>query len=236
MTLLLLALALFTGSGLVALFIKRDWVSVFAAGGVVAGGVLGAIPALRVLLGAPAEMLRWKWSIPFGEFAVELDALSAWFIVPVLLLSALAAVYGVEYLAAWRGRRHLGPVWFFYNLLVASMVMVMLARNAVLFLIAWEVMALASFFLVTFEDERESVREAGWIYLVATHLGTAFLLVFFLVLGRETGSLDFQRWGEAGAVAPASGGLLFALAVIGFGTKALTPAEKQLVRVSREVT
>ena len=56
-----------------------------------------------------------------------------------------------------------------------------LARNAVLFLFAWELMAVASFFLVTFEHERESVREAGWIYFVATHLGTAFLLMFFLL-------------------------------------------------------
>jgi hydrogenase-4 component B len=219
-TWLLLALALVIGSGLLGLLVKRPSPSVIAAGGVVAGGVVGAIPALRVLLGGPAETLRWAWAIPFGEFAVELDALSAWFILPILLLSALAAVYGVEYLAAWRREKALGPAWFFFNLLVASMVITVLARNAVLFLIAWEVMALASFFLVTFEDERESVREAGWTYLVATHLGTAFLLAFFILLGRDTGSLDFEQWAGSGAVAPATAGLLFALAVIGFGTKA----------------
>ena len=54
---------------------------------------------------------------------------------------------------------------FFFNLLVASMVVVILAHNGVLFLMAWEVMALSSFFLVTFEDEKESTRQAGWIYL-----------------------------------------------------------------------
>ena len=76
-------------------------------------------------------------------------------------------------------------------------------------------MALASFFLVTFEDEHESVREAGWIYLVATHLGTVFLLALFILLGREQGSLDFDRFtGSAGS------GVVFMLAIIGFGAKA----------------
>jgi formate hydrogenlyase subunit 3/multisubunit Na+/H+ antiporter MnhD subunit len=97
------------------------------------------------------------------------------------------------------------------------MVLVVIARNGVLFLIAWEVMSLASFFLVTFEDEKESVCAAGWNYLVATHLGTAFLLMLFVLLGEKAGSLDFDAIGHAGST---NAGLLFVLAVIGFGTKA----------------
>jgi formate hydrogenlyase subunit 3/multisubunit Na+/H+ antiporter MnhD subunit len=73
------------------------------------------------------------------------------------------------------------------------MVVVVIARNAVLFLVAWEVMALSSYFLVTFEDEKPSVRDAGWMYLIATHLGTACLLALFILLGRTGGSLDFDR-------------------------------------------
>jgi formate hydrogenlyase subunit 3/multisubunit Na+/H+ antiporter MnhD subunit len=77
-------------------------------------------------------------------------------------------------------------------------------------------MALASFCLVTFEDERDEVRDAGWTYLVATHLGTAFLLAFFVLLGRGSDTLDFDRL----YAAPADASLLFLLAVVGFGTKA----------------
>ena len=100
------------------------------------------------------------------------------------------------------------------------MTLVLLARNAVLFLSAWELMAVSSFFLVTFEHERESVRSAGWIYLVATHLGTGFLLVLFILMGRETGSMDFTVWAAQGIHAPELAGMLFLLAVVGFGTKA----------------
>ena len=87
------------------------------------------------------------------------------------------------------------------------MTLVLLARNAVLFLSAWELMAVSSFFLVTFEHERESVRSAGWIYLVATHLGTGFLLVFFILMGRETGSMDFTVWAQRGIRSPELAGI-----------------------------
>jgi hydrogenase-4 component B len=209
MSLLLIAVGIFVLSGLAALWRPR-----LGVGGVVAGCVVGLIPAVGVLFGGATESMRLAWDVPYGAFFVEVDPLSAFFLIPIFGLSALTAIYGDEYLAAWRGKKSLGASWFFFNLLVASMVMVVLARNAVLFLIAWELMALTSFFLVTFEDEKESVRDAGWTYLVASHLGTAFLLAMFVLLGRETGSLDFDRF------APVSTAALFLLAVIGFGTKA----------------
>ena len=106
--------------------------------------------------------------------------------------------------------------WFFFNLLAATMLLVVAARNGLFFLVCWEGMSLASFFLVNSEHEREEVRRAGWIYLVAMHLGTACLLVVFLLLGRQSGSLDFDRLSAEAALA----GGLFLLAVVGFGTKA----------------
>ena len=75
------------------------------------------------------------------------DALSAFFLIPVLLLCALAALYGGAYLEQYKGTKPLAPAWFFFNLLVASMVVVIVAHNGMLFLMAWEMMALSSFFL-----------------------------------------------------------------------------------------
>ena len=95
--------------------------------------------------------------------------------------------------------------------------LVVVARNGLLFLVAWEIMSLASFFLVTFEYEKPMVRQAGWIYLIATHIGTAFLIVFFILLGRQAGSLDFDK---VSAIPSSLASILFVLAVIGFGTKA----------------
>ncbi len=222
MVLLLLSVAILVVSGFVALVGQRSAriATAVGVGGAVIGCAIGLIPSLGVLLGRRAESLHLAWSVPYGSFFVEVDALSAFFVVVILFISALAAIYGGEYLWAWRGRKLLGPPWFFFNALVASMVMVVLARNGVLFLVAWEAMALSSFFLVTFEDERESVRDAGWTYLVATHIGTAFLLVMFVLIGREAGSLDFDQFGKLSGIPPASASLLFLLAIIGFGMKA----------------
>jgi formate hydrogenlyase subunit 3/multisubunit Na+/H+ antiporter MnhD subunit len=169
--------------------------------------------ALWALLSGTTESLRLDWSVSYGAFFVELDAIAAFFLIPIFGLSGLAALYGSAYLSG--KSRLLGPPWFFFNLLVASMALVVLARNGVLFLVAWEVMALASFFLVTLEDEREAVRHAGWTYLIATHLGTAFLLVLFGLMGREAGSLDFDQFGPSRWASA-----FFLLALIGFGTKA----------------
>src|SRR5260370_23854303 len=155
------------------------------------------------------------WDVPYGSRFLDLDPLSGFFLIPVFVLCALAAIYGADYLEAYRGKKSLAPPWFFFNLLVASMVVVILARNGVLFLMAWEMMALSSFFLVTFESEKESTRQAGWIYLVASHIGTAFLLALFILLGRANGSLDFDRFSVSSGA-----GLLFVLALVGFGTKA----------------
>jgi formate hydrogenlyase subunit 3/multisubunit Na+/H+ antiporter MnhD subunit len=191
------------------------WSTFLGVGSAVAGCLAGLIPAGRVLLGAPIESLRVPWDVPYGAFVVEVDPLSAFFLLPIFGLSALAAIYGGQYMLAYRDERALGVSWFFFNLLVASMALVVVARNAILFLAAWELMAVASFFLVTMQDDEASVRDAGLTYLVASHLGTAFLLALFIVLGRGTGSLDFDRF-AAGSHA----GLLFILAAIGFGTKA----------------
>ncbi len=219
---LLLAMAILLLGGMAVLLLSRPDrnVSWLGAGSVAIASVLGCVPVIQVLSGGAIEAVRVPWPVPYGEFFLELDPLAAWFLFPTLLLSALSAIYGVGYLRAWQGRRSLGPVWFFYCVLVLGMMLVLLARNAVLFLFAWELMAVASFFLVTFEHEREAVREAGWIYFVATHLGTAFLLVFFLLTARETGSMDFTVWAEKGIQTRGLADILFLLAIVGFGTKA----------------
>lgn len=189
------------------------------AGGCVAGCAVGLLASLPLLGGAPIS-LRRPWQVPYGEIALEVDPLSAFFLLIVFSLSLLAAIYGASYLLQ-DAHRSPGPAWLFFNLLVASMALVVIARNGVLFLVAWEAMALSSFFLVTFEDDKAAVREAGRLYLIATHAGTAFLLALFVALASDTGSMDFERWRTAAALArPGSAGILFLLAVVGFGTKA----------------
>lgn len=185
------------------------------ASGAVAACGAGLVAALAALAGRMEEMCTLPWNMPYGVFSIGLDPLSSFFLVPMFLLSGLAAVYSIGYFKPWKGRNP-GRFWLFYNALIASMAVVLTARNGVWFLVAWEVMSLVSFFLVIFDDGDPGTQKAGWIYLVATHIGTAFLIALFILLGRASGSQDFSQY----AVPAGSKGGLFLLALIGFGTKA----------------
>jgi len=218
MAVLLLAEGILVASGLLALVARvapRAGARIGSVGAGVAS-VIGLAVALRCLFGGAGDVLELPWGVPRGSFHLEIDALSAFFLVPTFLLAFLSALYGSGYLSS-KEPRSLGPVWLWFNLLVASMVMVLVARNALLFLMAWEMMTLSSYFLVTFDRRNEGAQQAGWIYLVAAHLGTAFLLVLFMMLGKEAAGLDFGAFAVA---TPAAPGVLFLLAVVGFGTKA----------------
>ena len=220
--LLLVALALVMLGGLAAFAAGRTprLATALGAGGAFLGCATALVPAVAAALGLASSELRFAWDMPGGSLYVALDALSGFFLIPTMLLSALAAVFGAKYLADTRDPRRLGGAWFAFNLLVVSMALVLVARNAVLFLVAWETMALASFFLVAFEREKPGVRDAAWTYFVATHLGTAFLLAMFVVWGSVAGSFDFDRMGVCAGMTPALAGTLFVLALVGFGTKA----------------
>lgn len=219
MNILLIALAILLGGGVLSLAFNRSprWATGLGAGTAVLGCLLGLWPAFQGLLGSGVEYFRMPWAVPGGEFYIRMDALSAFFLIPVFGISAIAAVYGGNYLLAYRDRKMLGASWFFFNIFVAAMALVLVARQAVLFMVAWEVMSVSAFFLVTFEHEKKDVRVAGWIYLVASHVGAAFLLAMFLLLGRTSGSLDFDSFVVPGTTA---GVVILLLALIGFGTKA----------------
>ncbi len=222
MGLFLGSLCCLLAGGSLSLCLARShrWSRRIGAGGAMLGSLLGLISALDGLSAASGWELHLPWSLPGASLRLGIDPLSAFFLIPLFLLSGLAALYGQEYLERQDSHSGQGPAWFHYNFLTASMALVFTAGNALLFLVAWEVMALSSFFLVTLDHAEERVRQAGWIYLLATHLGTAFLLIFFLLLGRQAGSFDFRDFSGAATGGATLSGVLFLLAVVGFGSKA----------------
>lgn len=206
-------------SGLLAAVLSRSGrlSQGIALAGVWIASALALQPVIACIGNGAALSLKCGWNVPWGSFNLSLDGLSAFFLIPIIILSPLTALYGVRYLS--HAGKPLGAVWFFFNTLVASMIVLVAANNGMVFLMAWEVMAMSSFFLVMFDHEHLRVRKAGWIYLVATHIGTAFLLAFFALMGAYAGSLDFERIAGT-AFSPVTAGTLFVLALIGFGTKA----------------
>ncbi|MDB5307528.1 MAG: hyfB, partial [Gemmataceae bacterium] len=190
------------------------------AGGCVLAAAAGLPEVVGVLAGGPGWDRIGPWdTVPAASLHLGLDGLSAVFLAPVLLLTALVAVACIGYFGDHPGALPPGVAWLMLNLTAAAMVTVALARNAVLFLFGWEVMAVAGFFLVIYHAERPETRPAGWKWLAASQFGAACLVPVFVLLGRADGSLEFDRLSAAG-LSPALTGLVFLLAVVGFGTKA----------------
>ncbi|MGA2854331.1 MAG: proton-conducting transporter membrane subunit, partial [Verrucomicrobiota bacterium] len=90
------------------------------------------------------------------------------------------------------GRKNVGVLGAFFNLLLLATTVVFLAGNAFFFLIAWEIMALTAYCLVSFEHEKVETRNAGVLFFVMSHIGTGCLILGFLLLFQASGSYDFD--------------------------------------------
>jgi len=192
-----------------------------AAAGVIAAGVLGLVPAVGMLASGESLFFEQAASIPALSFSLMIDPLAAFFLLIIFLISALAALYGAGYLQGEGSAAARGRSFFFFNLLVLGMALVAAAANGMLFIIAWEIMSMAAFFLVTFEDERPQTRSAGLIYLIAAHIGVVLLFfMFWLLAGTGAGSLDFNQLAGAALAGPKLRSLIFLLGLAGFGAKA----------------
>ncbi len=222
LTLVLASAAALIGSAALGLVLARfpRTATLVALVGAVAGcciGLWGAFDALRTGIATQAGA---PWSVPGGQLLVGIDPLSAFFLVPLNALGLAAAVYGRSYLAGRNGRSVAIPAAAL-NLLLAAMTGVLLARHVLLFLVAWEAMVLLSYALVTLDHHVHEVRRAGWVYLIASHVSALALVALFLGLANQSGgALDFAVIAGAHFVSPPVVAGLFALALVGFGTKA----------------
>ena len=188
---------------------------VIGAAGCLAAAVFGLYGAGSCLLDGQFERLRQPWHAPYASLSLGLDSLSALFLLPIFFVGALVAVYALRRLpgdyAANRPHEH----WLFLNFTLAGAALAVIARNAVVFLFAWELMTVASFLLVENDQRQPGGRSGGWVYLTAGHIGCAALFAMFALMGAGKGTLDFTVLGVSGGTASAA----FVLACIGFGGK-----------------
>lgn len=216
---LLIAAALLAFSGIPGLFLDR---SIFgqrcAAVCAVVASLMGESAVISLLGGAFGATWQIDWPLPFGPALFSVDHLSTIFLLPLFLVTGCASVYSLVY---WPARKQAGAVklTLFLGLFAAAMVILLLARNGVLFLMAWEVMALSAYFLLTTEQQRPEVERVGTIYLIATHTGTMALFVLFSLLRSEAGTFIFPLAHTLSQVAPYAT-IIIVAALIGFGCKA----------------
>jgi formate hydrogenlyase subunit 3/multisubunit Na+/H+ antiporter MnhD subunit len=187
---------------------------------------IGALTCLGIAIlagtflatGQSPQALVLPLGLPDLPFHLRLDALSSFF----LLLLGLAGT-GISTFAAgyFRSGEGTAPalLGFHYHVFLAAMVMVIIADDAYLFMVAWETMALSSYFLVTSHHRIPEIRSAGFLYLVMAHVGAICILLCFGVL--QGGSWQFTFDAMRGAsLTPLLATTAFLLALLGFGAKA----------------
>ena len=184
--------------------------------GALVGLALGAT-ALASLAGTESTRVL-PLGLPGLPFHARLDALSAFFLLLLASVAAGVSVYTTGYLRHGTQTAP-GVQCLCYHVFLASMALVLVADDAYFFMVAWETMALASFFLVTSDHRHAEIRRAGYLYLLIAHLGAISILLCFGALQAGTGDYRFDAM--RALQQPAGwGSVAFALALVGFGAKA----------------
>jgi hydrogenase-4 component B len=180
-------------------------------------GLALAATALSAIF-APAASMVLPLGLPDLPFHARLDALSAFFLLLLGAVSAGVAVYAGGYFRQAQGSSP-ALICLYFHVFLASMALVMVADDAYFFMVAWETMALSSFFLVTCDHHQAEVRRAGYLYLLIAHIGAIAILLCFGALQAGAGDYTFAHMR---GLQPSTGWATaaFLLALFGFGAKA----------------
>ena len=179
---------------------------------------LGLAIAGASAIGAPPTTLIVPLGLPDLPFHLRLDALSAFFLMLLGAAGAAVSWFSAGYFRSSDGTPP-GVVSFHYHAFLASMLAVLVANDAYLFMVAWESMALTSYFLVTTEHRIPEIRRAGFLYLLIAHVGAIGILLCFGVLQGGSGDYAFDAMRTA-RLAGHWPSVAFLLALFGFGAKA----------------
>jgi hydrogenase-4 component B len=182
---------------------------------------LAALAAGLVALGeGRAVTATLPLGLPWLPWQVRLDALAGFFLAVIGVVTCAVGLYGPAYARGIEhGRDSLTALGAFTGLFLAGMLLVTLANDAFLFMVAWELMSLASYFLVAFQHENAANRRAAFLYLLMAHVGGLSILLAFGVLASFGGSFAFETM-RSGAIPFGWASVAFLLAFLGFGMKA----------------
>ena len=184
-------------------------------------GALGGLTLAAFGLQAiwlPAQSMTLPLGLPDLPFHLRIDPLAGFFLMLLGAVSAGISVYAAGYFREEPSGR-LALIGFQYHVFLASMAFVILADDAYLFMVAWETMALSSYFLVITDHKLPAIRSAGFLYLLIAHLGAIAILLCFGVLQGGRGDYSFEAL-RAAHLTPAWASVAFLLAFFGFGAKA----------------
>ena len=151
--------------------------------------------------------------------ALRLDPVAGFFVGLIGIIAMLVALYALGGKAVDERRTGRTAASASCIILLASL-LTCTANDVLFFIFAWELLALAFFWAITFAGPEEGSARAGYLTLVVTHVAGAALVLALLALARAAGNFDVS---SAIAAAAREGTLarsaIFLLLLVGFGAK-----------------
>ncbi|TDQ56997.1 hydrogenase-4 component B [Mesocricetibacter intestinalis] len=197
---------------------KNEQLSINISGvtGIV-GGALGIIACAPVLISSETAFALFQTPFDFAAFSIRVDGLAAFMVCVISLLVIVTSLYSFSYVREYQGKGA-GSMGFFMNLFIASMIALVTSDNAFYFLVFFEMMSLASYFLVLTEQDDEATN-AGLLYFFIAHAGSVLIMIAFFIFYCYAGSFEFADFRQTQLSSPLAF-TVFILAFLGFGAKA----------------
>ncbi len=184
------------------------------------GGLASLGAAVWMLGGGAGMRVVLPLGLPWLQWHLRLDALSGFMLGVIGIITCAVCLFGPGYIREYRHRPYsLALLGVATGLFVAAMQLVVLADDAFAFMIAWEMISVASYLLVAFEHQEAANRRAAFLYLLMAQTGSLLILLAYGVLAAFAGDFTFAAMREA-ALSPLWASIAFALALAGFGMKA----------------
>ncbi|MFA5920636.1 MAG: hydrogenase 4 subunit B [Methylococcaceae bacterium] len=183
-------------------------------------GLFAALAGISVLISKEAITDQIGLGLPWLPWHVRFDGLSGFFFLIIGIAVSAVSLYGPGYVHAYDESKHpFAVLGLFTGLFVSGMLLVLLADDAFFFMIAWELMSVASYFLVAFQHENPANRRAAFLYLMMAEVGALAIILGFGVLASFSDGFTFDALREA-KLSTAWASIAFVLALVGFGMKA----------------
>jgi len=203
------------------LFVNAKWKGIITLSTVIMIGLSSSFVAFRALTG-PAYEIIFKGTMLFGKVPVKIDSLSAWFVLTINFTIITGAIYGFNYMRAYRERRSdLSLHCIAYLFLHFALLGICSVQNGFTFLLLWELMAISNFLLVIFEHHKPDTIKAGINYLVQSHISIVFVMLGFIYVAYKTDNYGFDAIADFSShQSTLAGTALFLCFFIGFAIKA----------------
>ncbi|MGQ0285875.1 hydrogenase 4 subunit B [Pasteurellaceae bacterium 22721_9_1] len=217
--LLITALLIYVIGAFISLYMsKNEQLSINISGVTsILGGVLGILAAAPVLISNETATMLFETPFSFAPYSIRVDGLAAFMVCVISLLVIVTAIYSFSYVQEYKGKGA-GTMGFFMNMFIASMVGLATTDNAFFFLVFFEMMSLASYFLVLTEQD-DNATNAGLLYFFIAHAGSVLIMIAFFIFYCYAGSFEFEAFRQT-KLSPVLSFIVFMLAFLGFGAKA----------------